>query len=517
LKREHRGRSAASCSPPDGCRKALFRGVWCAAFAWLLLAGVAPAPASAQPPPLRWGADAEGGAPFIFLDPQDPTRQIGFEVDLAKALADELGRPIEFVQYPYDELIPGLSRGDIDLAMNGLEIMPDRAGKIRFSRPYYVYKLQLVVRADETRFDSLEACKAGGAVVGTLGETAASRMLEQLGIQARIFDGQVEPYRDLELKRLDAVLMDLPIAVYYALPNPKLKFAGDPLGEGFYAIAFRPGDEELARQFDLAIVALAERGELRRIYEKWRIWNDDQARLASGEALENILAESGRGFHFSSYFPLLLEAAGVTIQLSVLSMFVAVALGMPIALARLYGPPPLRWLATGYVEFFRGIPVLLLLYLIYFGLPALVGHQHAWFAQGLTGFVAGVIAFGLTYAAYEAEIYRASISAVPAGQWEAAASLGMSPWDTFRRIILPQAFRIMLPPMTNDFVALFKDTSLVSVIAVVELTKRYMMLSKSSLKYMEIGLVTALLYLAMSVPLGYLSSYLERRWGKGQN
>src|SRR5207253_654117 len=127
---------------------------------------------------------------------------------------------------------------------------------------------------------------------------------------------------------------------------------------------------------------------------------------------------------------------------------------------------------------------------------------------------AAILAFGLTYAAYEAEIYRAGISSIPAGQWEAAASLGMSGSLTFRRIILPQTIRVILPPMTNDLVALFKDTSLVSIIAVVELSKQYQILTKQGGSYVEIGLVTAALYLIMSVPLGYLSRYLERHWSK---
>ena len=134
----------------------------------------------------------------------------------------------------------------------------------------------------------------------------------------------------------------------------------------------------------------------------------------------------------------------------------------------------------------------------------------------LSGEAVAILGFGMSYAAYEAEIYRAGIASIPHGQWEAAASLGMSPFTTFRRIILPQAVRTILPPMTNDFVALFKDTSLVSVIAVNELTKEYQTLTKSSLQYLELGIVTAVLYLVMSVPLGYLSSYLERRWSKGQ-
>jgi polar amino acid transport system substrate-binding protein len=184
-------------------------------------------------------------------------------------------------------------------------------------------------------------------------------------------------------------------------------------------------------------------------------------------------------------------------------------IGLPIALARLYGPPPLQWLATAYVEFFRGIPVLLLLYFLYYGLSAINP------AFTLGPLQAAILGFGLNYAAYEAEIYRAGIGAIPLGQWEAAASLGMPAPLTFRRIILPQAIRTILPPMTNDLVALFKDTSVVSIIGVVELSKQYQILTKSYGGFLQIGLATAALYLVMSVPLGFLSRRLEKKWSGG--
>jgi len=211
-------------------------------------------------------------------------------------------------------------------------------------------------------------------------------------------------------------------------------------------------------------------------------------------------------YSFSGYFPLLLDGAAMTIYLSVVSMALAIVLGLFLAVMRLYTPAALRGLALVYIEFFRGIPVLLLVYALYYALPDL--------GIKLKADHAAIVAFGLNYAAYEAEIYRAGIGSVPIGQWEAAASLGMSGGLTFRRIVLPQAIRTILPPMTNDFIALFKDTSVVSVIAVVELTKQYQILSKTHDQYLEIGLVTACLYLAMSVPLSYLSRFLERRWGR---
>jgi polar amino acid transport system ATP-binding protein len=152
----------------------------------------------------------------------------------------------------FRSLVSGLNRGDFDFAMNGLEITADRARVIRFSRPYYVYKLPLVGRAGETRFQSLDQCKAAGGVVGTLEDTAAERLLDRLHVSKKVDDSQVEPYVDLELGRIDAVLLDLPIAVYYAQPNAKLKFVGEPLASGYYAIGFRKDQEALARKFDAA-------------------------------------------------------------------------------------------------------------------------------------------------------------------------------------------------------------------------------------------------------------------------
>ena len=210
------------------------------------------------------------------------------------------------------------------------------------------------------------------------------------------------------------------------------------------------------------------------------------------------------------YFWDLLDGAGLTVLISVLSMLIAVLLGMVIALLRLYGPAPLRWLALIYVEFFRGVPVMFLLFFLYYGLPAIAQYYGLNVSLGLSSFWAAALGLGLNYAAYEAEIYRAGIGAIPAGQWEAAASLGMSNVQAFRHVILPQSIRTILPPMTNDFIALFKDTSVVSVIALQELTKRYQEMARSGA---EVALLTAALYLIMSLPLGYLSRYLERRWG----
>ncbi|MCS7044874.1 MAG: ABC transporter substrate-binding protein/permease [Gemmataceae bacterium] len=480
-------------------------------FSWLCFT-LAGAGQTSLPKPIRWGADTDGGFPYVFADPADPNKVIGFEMDLARALEGEIGRPIEFVQRQFESLFADLARGDIDIAMNGLEITPKNLQRAAFTRPYYVYQLQLVARADEQRYRNLDEAKAQGLVIGTLGGTAAAELLKEQNVPFKTYDDQQGPYDDLVQKALDGVLMDLPIAIYYVAPDkqlkysqlrPGLKFLGPAFADGYYGIAVRRDDEKLLADLNRALDRLIANGKLQEILLKWKLWTPDQYRLYESVSV----VAGGSDLRFADYFVLLLRGAGVTIVLTLVSFALAVLLGLVIAMARLYGPTPVRWLATGYVEFFRGIPVLLLLYFIYYGLPEAVGIK-------LDPFAAAVLGFGLNYAAYEAEIYRAGIGAIPVGQWEAAASLGMSAPLAFRRIILPQAIRIILPPMTSDLVALFKDTSVVSIIAVVELSKQYQILTKSGGGYVQIGLTTAALYLLMSVPLGYLSRYLEVRWGR---
>jgi His/Glu/Gln/Arg/opine family amino acid ABC transporter permease subunit len=204
------------------------------------------------------------------------------------------------------------------------------------------------------------------------------------------------------------------------------------------------------------------------------------------------------------YLPSLLRAAVLTLALSCLAMALAVALGVMIATGRVYGHPVTRAVLTIYVEVMRGTPVLLQLFVIYYGLSAVIR---------LPAFAAALIGLGLNYAAYESEIYRSALQAVPRGQLEAARILGFTEVQVLRLIRGPQAFRLALAPMTNDFVALLKDSSLVSVITVVELTKQTQIFATNVGSWLVPGLLCAGLYLAMSLPLAHLARRLEARWG----
>ena len=193
----------------------------------------------------------------------------------------------------------------------------------------------------------------------------------------------------------------------------------------------------------------------------------------------------------------------MTISLSCLAMALAVVLGVAIASGRVYGSAPVRLLLTVYVEITRGTPVLLQLFVLYYGLSSVVR---------LPAFVAALLGLGLNYAAYESEIYRGALEAVPRGQLEAARTLGLTEGQVLRLVRGPQAFRLALAPMTNDFVALLKDSSLVSVVTVVELTKQTAIFATNIASWAIPGALCAALYLAMSLPLARLARRLEDRW-----
>src|SRR5438876_5253915 len=237
---------------------------------FLLLAGLTAAPA-AYAQELVWAADAEGGAPYTFPDPKDPAHIIGFEVDLANALAARMGRKARFVQNQWDGLVPGLERGEYNVVINGLEITPERAERIHFSNPYFYSTLTITRRIDDNRVQHAEDLR--GLTVGRLKVTYAERFVQSLGnVTIRSYDGQVQPYIDLALGRLDAVVMDTPIALYYAT-GPQVKNIEISSARESFGIGIRKSDDELLHQVNTGLDSLKEDGTLKKIYRDWGIYN----------------------------------------------------------------------------------------------------------------------------------------------------------------------------------------------------------------------------------------------------
>lgn len=453
---------------------------------------------------LRWGGDLQGGEPYVSQ--QADGTLVGFEVDLARAIAKRLGVREEFVQNDWSTLVASLERGTFDIILNGFEITRERVGRVLFSRPYYVFAERLTVRKGETRFQALLP-DLRGRRVGTLSASLAYDTLVEAGAEVVLYEGQEEPYADLAQGRTDAVLLDDIIAQRYAPRHAGLVTAGD-LREGVYAIAARRDEGSLIAAIDEALGELVRSGELRAILAHAHIDDPREEKLESfghpsgGSASIGEARTEGAQKFGAHHVALFLQGAGVTLLVSVLAMAIAFPLGMLMALARTHGSRWLGRLATTYVELYRGTPVLLQLYVLYYGLAPIVR---------IGPLTAAIVGLGMNYAAYEAETHRAGILSVPSGQMEAARALGMGVPLALRRIIVPQALRHALPNVTSDFIALLKDSSLVSVITVVELTKRMTITSVDTRDWLIPGALCAALYLAMSVPLARVARRLEAR------
>jgi His/Glu/Gln/Arg/opine family amino acid ABC transporter permease subunit len=498
-------------------------GTSCLVFLLLLVARGA----TAQTPPVfRWAGDAEGGAPFVEADPSHPDAVVGFDVEVAGLLARGLGRTPQFVQITFSSIDQSIGRGDADIGLSGVEDTLTRRAGFSLTIPYYRFREVLSVRAADTgRFSTLADLR--GHRVGTLSGTIAYDILVRAervhGIEAISYEDDVHPYSDLVLGRVDAVLLDHVLAERRLRSLRGFAIQPEAVAVGHYVGSLAPAEARLRDACNGLLRAAMRDGTLERIFRKWGVWNDDQARLyaqllagesvapvtildgAPGMTLDAVasVAAISRWEATARYLPPLLRASIITLVLSCLSMALAVAIGIAIATGRVYGGRSLRAALVAYVELMRGTPILLQLFVLYYGIAE---------AVRLPAFAAALAGLALNYAAYESEIYRAALEAISPGQLEAARTLGLSERQVLTLVRGPQALRLALAPMTNDFIALLKDSSLVSVLTVMELTKQTQIFATNLGSWVIPGALCAALYLAMSLPLAALARRLERRW-----
>ena len=479
----------------------------------------APASAAAsEPQEFRWAGDPEGGAPFVEADPARPDQVVGFDVEIAELIARRLNRQATFLNVTYTSIDQSIDRGDADIGLSGIEDTPARRATMAPTVPYYKFREVLSVRdADASRFRTLADLR--GRRVGTLGGTIAYEILlraeRDFAIEAVSYDDDVHPYTDLVIGRVDAVLLDHVLAERRRLTTSGFTIQPESVAAGHYVGVLAARNAPLRDSVNEILRSAMRDGSLERIFRKWRVWNDDQAALFAdvlagkpvapviGLDISESVARVSKWEAARRYLPALFRAAAITIVLSCLSMALAIVLGVSIASGRVYGGKITRSLLTGYVEIIRGTPILLQLFILYYGIVEIIR---------LPAFVAALLGLALNYAAYESEIYRSALEAVPNGQLDAARILGLNELQVVTLVRGPQAFRLALAPMTNDFVALLKDSSLVSVLTVLELTKQTQIFATNIGSWVVPGVLCAALYMAMSLPLAALARRLEQQW-----
>ncbi len=435
----------------------------------------------------------------------------GFSYDLMNAIAAAAGFKVDFQSVPFDGIIPGLQAKTVDAGISSITITEERAKAVSFSRPYFKAGLAIAVRADKqdiTNFNSLKNKK----IAVQIGTTGAQQAKSVPGVQIRSFDSAPLALQELANGNVDAVINDAPVTLYAINQGniQGIKIVSKLLTEEYYGIATAKNSPNLVL-INQGLATVLKNGTYAQIYRKW--FNASPPQLPDKSLFENQVATPGVSAILTSIrvilqsLPTLLQGALVTLQLTIVSIVLGLTTGSLLGIVRLSRVMPVRWAARAYVDFFRGTPLLVQIFMIYFGIPAVA--QELGFTFNLDRFVAAVMALTLNSAAYIAEIVRAGIQSIEPGQAEASQSLGLSSVQTMRYVIFPQAFRRMLPPLGNEFIAMLKDTSLVAVIGFEELFRKGQLIVAENYRAFEIYAAVAVVYLCLTLVCSQAFSRLE--------
>jgi His/Glu/Gln/Arg/opine family amino acid ABC transporter permease subunit len=421
----------------------------------------------------------------------------GFDVDLARAISRELGVQPELINASFDGIFPALQNGRFDVVISAVTITPERMQTLLFSDPYIAAGQQVVAKKDSP-LKSLDDL-AGHSVGVQINTTAQFSMEKRAGVTLSKYNTIDLALLDLQNGRVDAVASDGPVLRYMIQRAfPTLKTIGGEYTDERFGIVLAPGSDDLRRAINAALFKIQDSGEYAKINTTW---------FGAGDAQQLRQGVAPRAFDpglVGRTWTFFLRGVWITAIMAVTSLVLALPIGLMLSLARVRARRVFSVVAAAYVELMRGTPLLVQILFVYFVMPT--------FGVSLPAYASGVLALTLNAAAYISEVFRAGILSIDAGQMEAARSLGMTYWQAMRRIILPQTFRRVVPPLTNEGIALLKDSSLVSVIGLTELARTGQELASRYAAPLTIWPLVALLYLALTFPLTTLAERLERRW-----
>lgn len=425
--------------------------------------------------------------PFNYIDPGGELA--GFDVEVAKELCDTLDRRCVFEVLQWDGILSALLAGRIDVVIGSMAITPEREEQVRFTTPYYRSGAQIFVRSGNERSPDEDGFRLGVTLGTTYGEVAAVRFP---GASIRTFKSDVAALQDLEAGRLDGLITDRLVGLHLGERyGADLVPEGDLLYEERIGIPVHPNDEALLQELDAALAQLLPSPRYQAIHQ--RFFGESGA-VPSGEA----------AFTWGKAIGLLLEALWATIRVSATGILLGIGLAVGLAALLLFSPSPLAKVVAFYVDFVRSTPFLIQLFTLYFGLPALGVEFSAW--------TSAVLAIGIHSSAYLSEILKVAYQSIPRGQRDAARILGLHRREEIVHVLWPQMLPQLTAPSLNTLVATIKDSAIVSVISVHELTLQAQQLISVSFRPMELYLLAACLYFAITYPLLLAGRTLEKRY-----
>lgn len=454
-----------------------------------------------------------GNVPWEFQDTAGEL--IGFEIDLVNEVAKRLNREIEIINIPFNGLFSAVQSSRIDIAISSITITEQRLTSVSFAQPYYDSDQSLTIRSDSniTSVNDLQD-EVVAVDTGSTGDIWASENQQQYGFkEIRRYEGIAPAALDLQIGRVVGYISDIPAMQYYTKDKPELKVVERIRTGGSYSMMFRK-DDELALSVNEIITTLKQEGLVNELHNKWfGVLAEESTSTAKVTALPGVKAGLLLNFMdtflnkavFVETLPMLLLGLTTTLKLGLASIVIGLFFGLLLALNRLYAPAIARVITKVYINVFRSIPLLVLLIVIFYALP-FVGIS-------LSPFTAAATALIIVSSAYTAEIFRSGIEAIPKGQFEASQALGLSFAHMMKDVILPQATRIVIPPLTNNSINVIKDTALASVVAMPDLLKQATHAQAIAANPTPL-IAAAGIYLLVLLPMVLAVSHLEKKYSK---
>ncbi|MFS8999647.1 ABC transporter substrate-binding protein/permease [Streptococcus infantis] len=441
-------------------------------------------------------------APFVFQNSSN--QYTGIDMDLIKAIAEDQGFEIEITNPGFDAAINAVQSGQADGMIAGMSVTDARKETFDFSDSYYTANTILGVKESSTisSYEDLNG-KTVGVKNGTASQTFLTENQSKYGYKIKTFADGSSMYDSLNTGSIDAVMDDEPVLKYSISQGQKLKtpIEGTPIGETAFAVK-KGSNPELIEMFNNGLANLKASGEFQKILDKY---------LATDSTSESSTVDETTIWGLlKNNYKQLLSGLGITLSLALISFAIAIVIGIIFGMFSVSPYKSLRLISEIFVDVIRGIPLMILAAFIFWGVPnfieSLTGQQ-----SPINDFVAGTIALSLNSAAYIAEIVRGGIKAVPIGQMEASRSLGISYSKTMRKIVLPQATKLMLPNFVNQFVIALKDTTIVSAIGLVELFQTGKIIIARNYQSFKMYAILAVFYLVIITLLTRLAKRLEKR------
>lgn len=435
-------------------------------------------------------------APFEFQN--EDNEYVGIDVDLMNRAAELQGFNIEFNFIGFSGALQALDGNQADGMIAGMTITDERRQSYDFSDSYFESGIQIAVKEGNDSINSYEDLdgKTVGAKVGTESADFLIANEEKYGYSIKYYDAADQLYAAVNGGQIDAMMDDYPVIGYAISQGQKLVTPIEKESGGQYGFAVKKGQNpELIQMFNEALKEMKRTGEYDQIINKY---------IEDGSATEKRVDESTITGLISNNYNVLLKGLWNTLLLALISFALALVIGIIFGLFSVAPIKALRVFAGIYVDIIRGIPMMVLAFFIFFGLSDAIGIT-------IPDFAAGVITLTLNASAYIAEIVRGGINAVPKGQMEASRSLGMTYTRTMQKIILPQAIKIMIPSFVNQFVISLKDTTIISVIGVVELLQTGKIIVARTTQSTYVYLIIAIIYLVVITALTKLAKVLEKK------